>query len=185
MPRGPWIQIFSIDAKEQQITQGIIHVHVIEELNPITIFTQMHPEHVINQIFQQQGKKFIIVQCLVLFWMKKKMLKRKIDGLCNNEKITINIFLMLHSLLGKFRIFRYLILKLKTFLALLKYWQVCDNVSCECKTWTNWWLSWKIGQVIWRCNVFLLLKEWRNYLFLRTNLMIMRMSLKRFDNQNL
>jgi uncharacterized membrane protein len=63
---------------------------VVEELNPITIFTQMHPRHVINKILQQ-GKEFIIVQCLKLFWMKKKMLKMKIHGLCNDEKTLPNV----------------------------------------------------------------------------------------------
>jgi len=90
MPRGPRIQICSIDAKEQQVTQGTIHVHVVEELNPITNFTQMHPRHVINKILQQ-GKEFIIVQCLILFWMKKKMLKMEINGLCNDEKTLPNV----------------------------------------------------------------------------------------------
>jgi hypothetical protein len=98
----------------------------------------------------------------------------KINGLCNDEKITINIFLMLHTLFGKLWVFQDLLLKLKTFVALSKYWQVCDNVSCKCRTWTNWWLSWKIDQLIWRSDVFLFLKEWKNYLFLRTNLSLWR-----------
>jgi hypothetical protein len=116
MPRRPRIQICSIDAKEQQVTQGTIHVHVVEELNPITIFTQMHPRHVINKILQQ-GKEFIIVQCLILFWMKKKMLKMKINDLCNDEKTLPNVAFFAWQVLS----IPDLILKLKTFLALLKY----------------------------------------------------------------